>query len=109
MALQFEEEMRSKLIEYSAICKKIDELTATKTKIRDQAKQWLELNKLDEAYTEDATGQAWKIVVSSTTRKKIDDWSLLKELAGSRVDEIISTNTSSMFKISKIKGMPIIG
>lgn len=109
MALQFEDEMRTKLIEYSAICGKIDELTATKTKIRDQAKQWLEMNKLDEAYTEDSTGQAWKIATSSTTRKKIDDWSLLKELAGSRIDEVMSTNTSSMFKISKIKGLPVIG
>jgi len=109
MSLQFEKEMQAKLLEYTAVCSKIDELVASKEKIRDQAKQWLELNKLDEAYTEDVTGQTWKLANSTSNRRKILDWGLLTVLVGDRKDEVVGSSVSHTFKISKVKGTPIRG
>jgi len=109
MALQFEDEMKAKLIEYDIICGKIDKLVAEKEKIRDQSKQWLDLNKVEEAYTEDATGQAWKLARSSSNRRKILDWGLLTAIVGDRKDEVVGTSVSNTFKISKVKGVPVQG
>jgi len=109
MALQFEDEMKAKLLEYNTICSKIDELTAEKEKIRDQSKRWLELNNVEEAYTEDVTGQAWKLAKSSSNRRKVLDWGLLNVLVGDRKDEVIGTSVSNTFKISKVKGVPVQG
>jgi len=109
MALDFEKEMRESLLEYKAVCDQMDDLKKKKDKIRNQSKQWLAMNKLDEAYLEDADEQAWKIANSSASRKKIKDWGLLRELIGDRYDDIVTHYDCETFKISKIKGLPVQG
>lgn len=102
--LYYYDQFVNALTKYSEIIDKIDKLTSEKEKIRNQIKEWLRINELEEYKGLDLNEQLWKIETQKRKSKSINDWNILyKLLEENNSIHLVQEKESDSFVIKRVK------
>lgn len=102
--LLYIDDLKRKLCELGDVEQELVKCKIQKETIRDQIKQWLDINKIKDHETLDNNGTYWRINIQSQIRKKVDVDAIAVENP-ELVNRHINYNEIEVFTCQPVKSM----
>jgi hypothetical protein len=105
--LYYIDDLVDKLTELNNLQDKIDKLEIKEEIIKEQIRNWLNLNHLDSYQAFDKKDQLWTITLSDRNNRKVDYDILSQLISEEEYNSVVTSSTTQVFKVAKAKRQSI--